>query len=149
MQITGIKNAEFANAAQTAINCEIQISSGGWLPFTASYNDSEQHGRDVFTAIIESGSVADYVEPEFQPEPIPQKLSRAQARGALILAGLIDHVQPALDAIEDPLQRALAQNDWDNRMEFERTHPQLLAIADALGLTDDQLDQLFIKGAKL
>lgn len=80
---------------------------------------------------------------------VPQKLSRAQARGALILAGLIDHVQPALDAISDPLQRALAQNDWDNRLEFERTHPQLLAIAGALGLTDEQIDQLFITGATL
>ena len=78
-----------------------------------------------------------------------QKLSRAQARGALILAGLIDHVQPALDAIEDPLQRALAQNDWDNRLEFERDHPQLLAMAAALQLTDEELDQLFIEGAKL
>lgn len=92
-----------------------------------------------------------FTTPSFEelPEPVPQKLSRAQARGALILAGLIDHVQPALDAISDPLQRALAQNDWDNRQDFERDHPQLLAIAAALGLTDEQLDQLFIEGAKL
>lgn len=80
---------------------------------------------------------------------IPQKLSRAQARGALIFAGLIDQVQPSIDAISDPIQRALAQNDWDNRLEFERDHPQLLAMAAALSLTDEDLDQLFIEGAKL
>lgn len=148
MQITDIKNAVFANAEQTAIDCEIQIG-GEWLPFTASSTDSEQHGRDVFAAIIESGNVADYIEPEPLPEPIPQKLSRAQARAALIMAGLIDQVQPSIDAISDPLQRALAQNDWDNRLEFERDHPQLLAMAAALGLTDEDLDQLFIEGAKL
>lgn len=151
MHITAIRDAVYVDASRTAINCEIQIDGSAWLPFTAAQDDTEQHGRDVYSVLVESGDVADYVEPDDQqqPAPVPQKLSRAQARGALILAGLIDHVQPAIDAIEDPLQRALAQNDWDNRLEFERPHPQLLAIAGALGLTDEQIDNLFITGATL
>ena len=80
---------------------------------------------------------------------IPHSITRAQARAALILAGLIGQVQPAIDAIVDPLQRALVQNDWDNRLTFERDNATLLALATALGLTDAQLDDLFVQGAKL
>lgn len=80
---------------------------------------------------------------------IPHSITRAQARAALILAGLIDRVQPAIDAIADQLQRALVQSDWDNRLTFERDNATLLALATALGLTDAQLDDLFVQGAKL
>lgn len=80
---------------------------------------------------------------------IPHSITRAQARAALILAGLIDRVQPAIDAITDQLQRALVQNDWDSRGTFERDNSTLLTLAAALGLTEVQLDDLFIQGAKL
>lgn len=60
MQITGIRNAVFANAEQTAVSCEIRIDDGDWLPFTASQNDFEQHGRDVFASVIESGHVGGF-----------------------------------------------------------------------------------------
>lgn len=92
---------------------------------------------------------ATYTEKDPDKPIVPQVLSRAQARGALILAGLIDQVQPAIDSIEDPLQRALVQNDWDNRLDFQRDYPNLLTIASAIELTDEQIDQLFIEGAKL
>ena len=114
------------------------------------YTDGEAQLKKDWEA-IKAGLEAE-AEGQIQNEQgdyIPQKLSRAQARGALILVGLIDQVQTAIDTIEDPLQRALLQNDWDNRQDFQRDYPQLLTIATALGLTDEQIDQLFIEGAKL
>lgn len=81
--------------------------------------------------------------------PAPQVVTRAQARAALILAGLIDQVQPLIDAIPDSIQRALAQNDWDNRQTFERNHPTMLQLASGLGLTSEQLDGLFTQAAAL
>jgi len=76
-------------------------------------------------------------------------ITRAQAKAALIVTGMISLVQPAIDAIEDPLQRALAQNDWDERLHFERNNPTLAAMAAALGMTDAQLDDLFALAATL
>ncbi len=76
-------------------------------------------------------------------------ITRAQAKAALIVTGMISLVQPAIDAIEDPLQRALAQNDWDERLHFERNNPTLAAMAGALGMTDAQLDDLFALAATL
>jgi len=78
-----------------------------------------------------------------------QPITRAQAKAALIITGLIAQVQPAIDAIPDPLQRALAQNDWDERLHFERSNPTLSAMAAALGMTDAQLDDLFALAATL
>lgn len=81
--------------------------------------------------------------------PVPQSLTRAQARAALIVSGLIDQVQPAIDAIQDPVQRALVQNDWDNRLTFERNNTTLLALSGLLGLADGAIDELFRLGVTL
>lgn len=41
--------------ADGTIDCEIEHPDYGWIPFTASPDDSEQHGRDLYAAILESG----------------------------------------------------------------------------------------------
>ena len=148
MQITEIKNAVFANAGQTAINCEIQLSSGEWLPFTASSDDAEPHGRDVFAAIIESGNVADYVEPEPLPEPVPQTLTARQARLALHGIGKLSDVPAAIAALPEP-QKTQVEIEWEYATHIERANPFVDVLADALQLTDEQKAQLFIEGAKL
>lgn len=91
-----------------------------------------------------SGWVAAYVPPEPEPPPVPQIVTRRQARRALALAGLLDLVQPAIDAIPDPVQRQLAQIDWDDATDFRRDDATLLLLATALGLAEQQLDDLFI-----
>lgn len=45
----------------------------------------------------------------FESPRVPSKVTRRQARQALAMAGLLNKVQPAIDAIPDPLQRQLAQ----------------------------------------
>lgn len=80
---------------------------------------------------------------------LPQSVTRRQARQALLLAGLLDNVQPALDAIPDATQRRLMQIEWDDSQEFHRNRPALLALAGALGLNSSQIDQLFITAAGL
>lgn len=79
----------------------------------------------------------------------PHSVTRAQARKALVLAGLFAEVQPAINAIQDPVQRQLVQIDWDDRVAFERDNPTLLQLAGALGLTAEQLDALFIQAGAL
>jgi hypothetical protein len=44
------KNPEY-NAHGT-IDCEINHSQYGWVPFTASPDDSEDHGREIYNRII-------------------------------------------------------------------------------------------------
>ncbi len=75
---------------------------------------------------------------------VPYKVTRRQGVQALILAEKIQLVQPAIDAIADPLQRALALAYWDDSQEFERSHPMLAQVATMIGLDAAALDTLFI-----
>lgn len=67
---TSVANPRWVNAEKTMIDCEVTIAKFGAevLPFTASANDSEAHGRLLFQKISagEYGPIAEYVAP---PEP--------------------------------------------------------------------------------
>lgn len=83
------------------------------------------------------------------PTPVPQTVTRRQARQALLMAELLDDVQPAIDAISDPVQRRMAQIEWEDSLEFVRTRPLVIQIGEAIGLDAAKLDELFITAAGL
>ena len=90
------------------------------------------------------------LQPEVPGQPaVPASVTRRQARQALLLAGLLDQVQVAIDAIPDPVQRGMLQIEWDDGQTFDRDRPTVLTIGAALGLDDAGLDQLFIAAAAL
>ena len=80
---------------------------------------------------------------------VPAKVTRRQARQALAMEGLLDKVQPAIDAISDLQQRHLAQIEWDDSQDFERDRPLLIQLGHAIGLTDAGIDALFIRAGGL
>lgn len=88
-------------------------------------------------------------EPAEQPAIVPQSVTRRQARQALLLAELLDDVEPAIAAIPDPVQRRMAQIEWEDSLEFVRTRPLVIQIGAALGLDEAALDQMFITAASL
>lgn len=80
---------------------------------------------------------------------VPLKVTRRQARQALAMAGLLSRVQPAIDAIPDPLQRQIAQIEWDDSQDFERDRPLLIQLGHAIGLDDAGIDAMFIQAGGL
>ena len=79
--------------------------------------------------------------------PVPQQITRAQGKAALIMQGLWGAVLDYVAAIQDPLQRALAEVALNDTLTWERSSPFLNAAAAGLGMTDEQLDALFIQAA--
>jgi len=65
-----------------AIDCEIEHPDYGWIPFTASADDAEQHGRDLFAAITDAGGIAPYVPPT--PAPITAQQVKDEAYRRII-----------------------------------------------------------------
>lgn len=69
--LTSISNPHWVNAEHTMIDCEITTSQLGdeILPFTASPNDPEAHGRAIFADLVAGkyGPIAEYVAPA-QPQ---------------------------------------------------------------------------------
>lgn len=102
------------------------------------------------------GSVGDqYQDGQFVPLPpdatpaVPQSVSRAQGKAALITAGLWDQVLAYVDGIADPTQQALARVALDDTTEWRRDSPLLATAAAALGLSEQQLDDLFVAAAAI
>jgi hypothetical protein len=45
------------------IDCEINHPEHGWIPFTASPDDCEEHGKKLFEKIKKNGNISPYLPP--------------------------------------------------------------------------------------
>ncbi|MCG3783950.1 hypothetical protein [Delftia acidovorans] len=81
------------------------------------------------------------------PVPVPQAITRAQGKAALIQVGLWPQVQAFMASIEDPNEQLLAEVALNDTVNWERSSPFLARVAVALGLSEQQLDELFIAAA--
>ena len=80
------------------------------------------------------------------PVPVPAAVSRFQARMALRAAGLFDAVETMM---ANPATPIAAVEAWQTAQEFRRQSPTILAMAQALNLTEQQLDDLFIAAGQI
>jgi len=87
-----------------------------------------------------------FIRPPEPPAPIPQTVSRFQARAALHLTGMLTAVEAIM---LDPNTDMLAKLAWQDAQEFKRTSPTVLTMSQIIGLTDEQLDDLFILAATI
>lgn len=138
--------------ARGAIDCEIEHPQFGWIPFTASEDDPEEHGRSIYQAILDSGEQIAPYEPPSPEEVLAREragmvVSRRQAKQQLVIEGVYDKIQPAIDAIEDTTQRALVQIYFDDADTWERLNDDLITLGHAVGLSDEKMDELFRKAA--
>jgi hypothetical protein len=75
-------------------------------------------------------------------------VSPSQARLALLAAGKLDQVAPAIAAM--PLeQRTAAQLKWEYASEVRRDDALVIALAAALSLSEQQIDELFAAAAAI
>jgi hypothetical protein len=86
---------------------------------------------------------------EDPPPPPPEAVTARQARLALLGAGLLDNVDAALATISDPQARRAAEIEWEYALEIRRDSPLVAELAPLLGLTDEQVDDLFRAAAEL
>lgn len=93
----------------------------------------------------EFGVISPYV-PEPEVINIPQSVTRFQAFAAMHNAGILTQAQ---SIVNDPATDMLVKLAWDNAQDFERTSPSLITLAGQLGLTDTDLDQLFISASTI
>ena len=98
-------------------------------------------------------------EPEPEPEipPLEQTLSKRQVVRAIIIgtAGMPEpildpdtHITAALQAIPDPMERALAMEDWKYAPYFIREHEMFSnqEVLTAANFTPEMVDQLWMLG---
>lgn len=91
-----------------------------------------------------SGDVA-LATPVFEDTPrvVPQMVSKAQGKAALLLSGLLGAVDGYITSLagDDKILASIAFNDTT---EWRRNSPFLVQAAISLGITEQQLDDLFL-----
>lgn len=131
------------------VYAQIQSNGNKMSIYSSVYN------LDPVTRIDEDGN--EYVtQPPFKfgmlaegALPVPESVTSRQGMEQLIRSGLDEQVDSAINGFTDPVERKLARNWLDKASIWERNNPQLLAISGALGLSTQDVDNLFIQAAIL
>lgn len=85
-------------------------------------------------------------EIEAAKPPVPQAVTNFQARAVLLAAGLFDRVNDALLALP---ANATARQAWEYANKLTRTGTLVNSMAETLGFTAAQLDDLFRQAATI
>lgn len=78
------------------------------------------------------------------PPAVPSVITPRQCRIMLAQHGLLSQVEAAVASMDEATRIT-----WEYAIEFQRNDPLLLAVAEGLGLSSEQLDAMFIAAAAL
>ena len=79
---------------------------------------------------------------------VPASVTMRQGRLALLAAGKLAQVDAAIASLPEP-QKSAALIEWNFSNELQRGNAFVATLGAALGLSDAQVDQLFITAAQL
>lgn len=127
------------------IDCEVLLR-GQWLPFTADPNDPDisGNGPDIYQRALagEFGEIA--------PGPTAAEIAQRRRQGASLSrmefmlalddAGLLDTAEALVDDATTPRRIKIM---WRNAVAFDRANPDLIAMAQQMGVTEAQMDAVF------
>lgn len=123
-------------------------------------SDCVEISNEIYNSLIKSQSTGSVIVPDENGFPVIQNLenyssapppdvTRAQGKAALIRAGLWQGVVDYVASISDPVEKAVAEVALNDTTNWQRSSLFLNAAAHALGLTDEQLDDLFLQASKI
>lgn len=94
--------------------------------------------------------IAETANPDYlAPPQVPESVTMRQGRLALLAYGLLDTVNEAIQAIEDPAVRKAAMIEWEYAQTIDRNSQFVSTMIEQLGLSTTQRDQLFILASTL
>ena len=114
------------------------VSVGGVL-LPEEYDTVENELSYSLPIVLRNGKIVEQV----------QSVSMAQARIALIDMDLLDKVDSAIDAIVDAKEKAKAKTWWEYAQTVDRSSAIVQQLISALGLSADQVDELFLAAGNL
>ena len=122
-------------------NCIRRISDGAIIPVADGNMDYEEVKQ-----WIGQGNTVEAAAPVIPPRIT--KVTMRQARLALLGAGKLSMVDAAIASMPEP-QKSAAHIEWEYSNEVQRHNSFVSALGPALGLTEEQIDALFVAASKL
>lgn len=139
------KTIELRNASYNrigTIDVEMNHPDFGWIAFTCDPDDTMEYSADIHDRALAMNPAA-YVAP---PPTVPQVVSPYQARVALLNAGLLDQLTTLM---ADPSTPQAAKIAWEYATEWDRSSDFILSLGPSLGLSEADIDNLFIAASKV
>lgn len=126
--------------------------SGNFGPYTSITVESDRYhcdDTDLPFSVVGQGQIVDadtivWPVPPAPPVPVPASVTMRQASIALEIAGLLDDVE----AIVATLPR-IYQIEWQRASTVQRDNPLVEMVRQQQGMTDAQIDALFVQAATL
>lgn len=122
------------------------ITLGPFQVVTESGDRYIADGFEIPFAILDSPVVTDVSDSV--NKSVPQEITMRQARLALHEAGLLSNVSTAIASLSEPA-KTKAQIEWEYSNALQRDNPFVTTLGTALGLSSDDIDNLFITASGL
>lgn len=126
-------------AGQRLVYAEKSVIGPGFKLDSENPPAEEVNGWKWFESDIDA-----YTYHGMVPESQPWSVTPLQTKIALNRAGLLDQVESHIASADRETQLA-----WESASEFRRDSPLLLTMAAAVGISDAQLDELFLAAKEI
>ena len=84
----------------------------------------------------------------YEDKKVPSSVTMRQARLALLRVGLLEQVNQIINELPSP-EKENAQIEWNHAQEVQRRNSFVDLLAPSIGLTDEQVNDLFILASTL
>lgn len=118
-------------------------------------NDERDINYPAYYAWLSENNTPVYIqffegeEEEKNRSLLPKIVSQRQLRTQLVLNGFnLDAIQTAINGLSEP-DKSIAQIAWDYAITFERNSPLLVVVGQMLGLSESDIDTIFLNASAL
>lgn len=113
----------------------VRITDGAYIPADPNNTDYQ-----AYLAWLAEGNTPSTIQSELSKSPVPQEVTRFQLRAALLQVGVLEDVETYMSTqVTDPF----VQLAWQEGHTFKRNSQIVQDIQSRLGLTDEQMDNIF------
>jgi hypothetical protein len=156
--LVGLASADLADLSWT--DPQLGVSDCAWWPEddqSPALGEFERYGDETLT--VDAGRRVVVVVREVVPwsaeeieahrkSLIPESVTMRQARQAMLSAGILAQVDALIAAMPGE-EGESARIDWNHAQEVKREWPLIGALGPQMGLTEQQIDDLFIYAATI
>ncbi len=154
--LVGLKPESLADLSWT--DPALGVQDCAWWPEvdqSPALNEYQRYGAETLTlgdgVVYSVKAVVPWTAEEIAADiksKVPQSITMRQARLALLGAGMLDDVSTAINSLPEP-DKSAALIEWEYASEVQRSTGLVASMGAALGLTEAQLDELFMQAAQL